>query len=73
MGKQAITPWCPSLEHTPRQLKADSPGFWRCPACGARHSACLVRARPELFREPVAALRPGYDPVTGVETQDLPR
>lgn len=73
MDKQVITPWCPSLEHAPRQLKRDAPGFWRCPACGARHATCLVRARPELFREPVANVRPGYDPVTGVETQDLPR
>ena len=68
------SPWCPSLDHSPRRLKPDTDNrYWRCPACGTRHAACLVRARPELFREPVAGIRPGFDPLTGAEAQDLPR
>ena len=68
------TGWCPSLDHKPARLKRDAEaGFHRCPSCGLRYAACLVRSRPELFREPVAGVRPGYDPVTGTEAQDLPR
>jgi hypothetical protein len=67
-------PWCPSLQHGPRRLKPEPDRhFWRCPACASRHAACVVNARPELFREPVTGVRPGFDPLTGSETQDLPR
>ena len=67
-------PWCPNLEHKPVHLKPDTEkGYLRCPACGSRQAACVVRSRPELFREPVVGVRPGYDPVTGAEVQDLPR
>ena len=71
---QTTQAWCPSLEHHPARLKPDKePGISRCPLCGARHPDSLVRSRPELFREPVACHRPGYDPATGAEVQDLPR
>lgn len=67
-------PWCPSLEHKPALLKPEpDKRTWRCPTCGIRHAACLVQARPELFREPVAGVRPGFDPLIGAEAQDLPR
>lgn len=70
----AATPWCPSTDHAPRRLRPEPDRrFWRCPACGSRHAACVVQARPELYREPVAGLRPGFDPLTGSETQDLPQ
>ena len=74
MASKTTIPWCPSIEHKASPLKPDKEkGFLRCLACGIRHAAWLVKSRPELYREPVALLRPGFDPVTGTEAQDLPR
>jgi len=64
--------WCLAPPARPTRLESAGRDRLYCPACGARFSLATVRAWPSLFAEPDALTRPGYDPVTGFEAQDLP-